>query len=1032
MSLSGPFIARPIATCLLAVAIFLAGALGYRALPLSALPAVDLPTIQVVTRLPGASADVVSTLITASLERQLGQIPGLLEMTSTSSENTSQITLQFALSRKVDAAALDVQVALNAAAATLPPGLPYAPVYSKVNPADAPILTLALLSDKVTIDRLSDIADTVLKRRLSQVDGVGRVTVQGDIRPAIRVQADPARLAIYGLSLEDVRTAIGNANVNGAKGGFDGPDQATVLSANDQLLSPAAYDQVVIAWRNGSPVRIGDVGGAVTGLENNNVAAWYNGQPAILLDIQRQSGANIVGTVERLNATMKELSPLLPAGIRLVVAGDRTETIRASVRDVQITLFLAMLLVILVILAFLRSWRATLIPALALPLSLIGTFGVMSLCGFALDNLSLMALTVASGFVVDDAIVMIENVVRHIQQGVPPLTAAYRGASQIGFTIVSLTLSLVAVFIPLLFMGGVAGRLFNEFAVTLSAAVIVSAIVSLTLTPMMCGVLLRPAGMTRPGPLGAAAERVFEATLTLYRSSLLWSLRRQRLVLLVALGSVIGTAVLFVAIPKGFLPQQDTGQIVAVTQAAPSASIARVGELQLQAARIVGADPAVSGVAALVGAGLGNAAPNTGRLTITLKPRAERGESGTAIVKRLLAGLGGLPGLSVYMQPVQDIELGTRTTKTEFQYTITDTDSRSASLWGSKLLRAMQALPTLRDVAVDAQEEGFRTVVQVDRMAAMRFGVSMQTVQSVLQDAFGQRQVSTIFTQNNQYRVVLEASSAWRSGADALAGLRVPGTGGAQIPLSAIARFEPVTAPIVISRLDQFPAVTISFNLAEGASLGDATAAIARIRREIGLPPSVSGRYGGAAAEFEKSLPAMPWLIVAAIVVIYIVLGVLYESFIHPITILSTLPSAGIGALLALMIFGLDLSLVALVGVVLLMGIVKKNAIIMIDFAIDAEKNRGLPPRAAIIEACMLRFRPILMTTLAALFGALPLVLLQGAGSEQRLPLGVAITGGLLLSQFLTLYTTPAIYLALQRLRGLATRFASRLAALPR
>jgi multidrug efflux pump len=1017
LSISAPFIARPIATTLLAIAVLLAGALGYRALPVSALPQVDFPTIQVVTQLPGASPDTVSTLVTASLERQFGQIQGLNEMTSVSSEGTSQITLQFSLSRNIDSAAQDVQAAINASAGTLPQNLPYPPVYNKVNPADAPILTLALESDSVTLDRVAEAADTLLQPKLSEIDGVGKVTVQGNMRPAVRVRVDPARLAAYGLSMEDVRNAVSAANTNGAKGGFDGPRQAMALGANDQLMSADAYRNLVIAWRNGAPVRISDVGSTVGGVENDRVGAWYQGRPAVIVDIQRQPGANIVQTVDRIKAQLPVLQRAMPAAVRLSIVMDRTQTIRASVGDVQYTLVLSVVLVVFVIYLFLRTWRATLIPAVALPLSLIGTFGIMSQIGYGLDNLSLMALTVATGFVVDDAIVMIENVVRYIEAGERPLAAAYKGAAQIGFTIVSLTVSLIAVFIPLLFMTGVVGRLFSEFAVTLSVAVIVSAVVSLTLTPMMCGRLLRSAEEERPGAIARAAEAGFDWMLRGYKRSLSWSLRNQRLMLAVAVATLAGTVIMYVIVPKGFLPQQDTGVIIAVTEAAQSVSISRMSELQAQAADIVQQDPAVTGVVSFVGAGTINATPNTGRLTIALLPRRQRDADAATIAARLQAKLAGLPGLSVFMQPVQDIQIGARVSRTEFQYTLIDTDPVELGRWAPRLLDELKTMRQLQDVASDQQSDGLRTFIRVDRDAAMRLGVTMQSVQDVLYDGFGQRQISTIFGQANQYRVVLEADPSWQRNPSSLLQLRVPGSGGAQVPLAAIATIERTTAPLAVTHDAQFPSVTLSFNLAPGYSLGDAVQAVAQAERHIGMPVTITGSYSGDAAEFQKSLASEPWLILAAVVVIYIVLGVLYESVIHPVTILSTLPSAGIGALLALMLVGSDLSLVALVGVVLLMGIVKKNAIMMIDFAIEAEREGGIAPEAAIEEASLLRFRPIMMTTAAALLGALPLVIERGTGSELRFPLGVTIVGGLLLSQLLTLYTTPSIYLALERLR---------------
>ncbi len=1040
MNIAAPFIARPIATFLLAIAVLLSGLYGYARLPVSSLPEVDFPTIQVTTQLPGASPDTIAVLVTASLERQLAQIAGLEEMVSVSGPGVSRITLQFNLDRDIDDAAQDVQAAINAARGTLPSSLPYPPTYAKVNPADPPILTLALTSDTLPVARLSDVVDTMLAQRLAQVGGVGRVTVQGNMRPAVRLQVDPRRLAAYGIGLETVRSAITAANVAGAKGSVDGPQQASAIMANDQITTPDAFNDLVIAWRDDAPVRLRDVGVAVEDLENTLTSAWYNGRPAVLLDVQRQPGANIVQTVAQVRDQLANLERGLPAGVRLSIVSDRTETIRASVHEVQLTLVLSVFLVVLVIFLFLRTLRATVVPGVALPLSIIGTFGIMSLAGYSMDNLSLMALTIATGFVVDDAIVMIENIVRLIEEGMKPLDAAFAGARQIGFTIVSLTLSLIAVFIPLLFMEGVVGRLFREFAMVLTISVLVSMVVSLTLTPMMCGLLLRSAAQDRPGRISEAFEKGFDALRRLYGRSLDWVLAREGWMLLLALLTVAGTVWLYMVMPKGFLPAQDTGLITVTTEAPQDVSFRRMTELQRAAAEVIQADPDVEAVTSVVGAGTVNAAQNTGRITAVLRPRAERAVDVTAVMQRLAPKLAEVPGVVAYMQPVQDIQIGTRPSSTQYQYTLTDTSSTELAQWAPRLLAALREVPEMRDVASDQREDGLRVVVEVDRARAARLGVTMQAIDDTLYDAFGQRQVSTIYAQSNQYRVVLEVDPAQARDLAAIASLRVPGsstTGGTvsssatgasgtaimpQIPLAEIARISFGRGPLTITRQDQLPAVTFSFNLAPGVALGDAVAALRATEAQLGLPETMSGSFGGDAAEFDRSLSGQIWLILAAIIVIYIVLGVLYESVIHPITILSTLPSAGIGALLGLALFGLDLSVMAVIGIVLLMGIVKKNAIMMIDFALEAQREYGMTPRQAIRTASLLRFRPIMMTTMAALLGAVPLVIGSGPGSELRLPLGVSVIGGLLLSQVITLYTTPVIYLAMEALRARANR----------
>jgi multidrug efflux pump len=1028
MSVSSPFIHRPIATSLLGIAVMLGGILGYLRLPISSLPQVDFPTIQVTTQFPGASPDTMAALVTAPLERNFGQIPSLQLMTSSSSFGISQVTLQFELNRDIDAAAQDVQSAINAANSSLPRTLLYPPIYSKVNPADSPIVTLAVTSPTVSLRQLSDLTDTVLVQRLSELSGVGRVTIQGGIRPAIRIQVDLARLSNYGISLEDVRAAVVATNSAGAKGSLDGAHQAYTIAGNDQIMQAGAYRAIVIAYRNSAPVMLKDVADIVDGLENNKVGGWYQGRPAIIADIQRQPGANVIETVQRIQREIPRLQRVFPADATLTVVHDATRTIRASVHDVQFTLVLSVGLVILVVLMFLRTIRATIIAGVALPLSLVATFGIMWFCGFSLDNLSLMALTIGTGFVVDDAIVMIENIVRHMEDGQDPFEAALEGAREIGFTVISLTLSLIAVFIPLLFMSGIVGRMFREFALTLTIAVVTSAIVSLTLTPMMCSRMLKHGVGGHGNAVTRGFNRLMDGIIEVYRRTLEWVIRHESLTLIVTFGTLAATIWLYIIVPKGFLPLQDTGLIFGVMEGGEEVSFTEMQRLRGVVETALRRDPDVVGVVSVVGVTPLNATPNAGRLAITLRPRDQRKETVAPIIERLKRLVAPIPGVTVFFQPVQDIQISTRMSRAQFQYTLTGADAKDVADWAERLATQMQSSSVLRDVASEAQDDGLRMNIVVDRELAGRLGVSLQMINDTLNDAFGQRQIATIYGQSNQYRIVLEAMPHYQLDPSSLSKLYVPGTavpgtaggpstGAAQVPLSAVARFETTTAPLVIAHQEQFPSVTISFNLAPHAALSDAVTAITAAERQIGVPSSVLGSYSGDAAEFAKSLENEPWLILAAAITIYIVLGVLYESFIHPITILSTLPSAGVGALLALMLFRQDLSIIALIGIVLLMGIVKKNAIMMIDFALEAERGEGLAPRDAIVKACLLRFRPIMMTTLAALFGAIPLAVEGGTGSELRNPLGITIVGGLLLSQMLTLYTTPVIYLQLERLR---------------
>jgi multidrug efflux pump len=995
--------------------VLLMGALGYSLLPVSSLPSVDFPTIQVAAQFPGASPDVMASSVTTPLERQFGQISGLALMTSVSSFGNATITLQFVLDRDIDAAAQDVQQAINAAGGVLP-RMPNPPTYNKVNPADAPILSLRITSDTLPLEKVNDLADTILAQKLSEVTGVGLVTIEGNQKPAVRVRINPGALAAQGLSLEDVRTALMQNNVNAPKGSFDGRRQSYAINANDQIFTAADFRNVILTSSNGSPVRIRDVGNVVDNVENIRLGGWVDSLPAVILDIQRQPGANIIETANRVKVLLPRLRAIVPSTVKIDILTDRTVTIRASVRDVQFTLVLAVALVVMVIFVFLRKLWATVIPSVALPLTLVGTFGIMKLVGFSLDNLSMMALTIATGFVVDDAIVMIENIVRFIEAGEAPLQAALKGAKQIGFTIVSLSLSLVAVFIPLLFMTGIVGRLFREFAITLSAAVAVSALISLTLTPMMCARLLRPESESKHGRLYLLTDRMFQGLLDAYDRSLQWVLRHQAFTLGVAVVTLVATLWLYVIIPKGLLPPQDTGLIIGVTDAAQSISFKDMVVRQRVIADIVRRDPDIVSVASFVGAGSVNSTVNSGRLYINLKPRDDRQAGADEIIARLRAATDSVEGISLFMQAAQDVQIDSRISRTQYQYTLTDADVGELSDWAPKLLSALRNRPELADVASDQQSGGLQVSVDVDREGASRLNVLTQAIDDTLYDAFGQRQVSTIFTQLNQYRVVLEVEPQYQFAPDSLNKIYVKSSTGRMVPLSAFAKVKVSTAPLAIVHQGQFPAVTLSFNLSPGGSLGAAVQAIQDAQKQIGLPDTVVATFSGSAAEFQSSLKSEPFLILAAIIVIYIVLGVLYESYVHPITILSSLPSAGVGALLALLLSGENLSLVALIGIILLIGIVQKNAIMMIDFALDAERAEGLPPVKSIYQACLLRFRPIMMTTMAALLGALPLALQRGTGSELRRPLGIAIVGGLLLSQLITLYTTPVVYLYLDRL----------------
>jgi multidrug efflux pump len=1042
MNPSRIFILRPVATTMLMVGVLLAGIVGYTQLPVSALPEVDYPIIQVTTFYPGASPDVMASSVTAPLERQFGQVPGLLQMTSTSSDGSSVITLQFNLSLSIDVAEQEVQQSINASGTYLPADLPAPPIYSKTNPADTPILTLALTSKELPLSKVEDLADTRLAPKMSQLPGVGLVSISGGQKPAVRIQANPTAMASYGLNLEDLRTAIVAANVNQAKGNFDGAHQGYQIGANDQLLSSSDYAALIIAFKNNAPIKLTDVATVVDDIENVRQAAWMNQTPAVILNIQRQPGANIISVVDGIKKLLPQLTSSLPASISVQTLTDRTTTIRASVTDVQFTLMLTVALVVMVMFLFLRNVAATIIPGIAVPLSLVATFGVMYLLGYSLNNLTLMALTISTGFVVDDAIVMIENISRYIEAGEAPMEAALKGSEQIGFTIVSLTVSLIAVLIPLLFMGDIVGRLFREFAVTLSVTILASAVVSLTLTPMMCSKMLKHTPEESQGRFYRASERAFNAVIDFYGRTLKWVLEWQLMTLFVAGATLALTIWLYVVIPKGFFPIQDTGVIQGVSEAAQSVSFPQMAAQQQQLTKVILEDPDVDSLSSFIGIDGTNTTLNSGRILINLKPLAGRKLSASDIMLRLQPQLAKVPGITLFMQPVQDLSVEDRVSRTEFQYTLEDPNQDELNLFAPQMLAKMAKLPQLADVASDQQVLGLQAKLVFDRNTASRLGITAAAIDQTLYDAYGQREVSTMFTQLNQYHVVLEVKPRFDKNPASLSDLFIhaatPAAGapsilsapsiqssvafpnGGQIPLSTFAKVQTTTVPITVNHQGQFPVVTLSFNLAPNASLGDAVTAVNQVKEAMGMPPSVQAAYQGTAEAFQASLANEPVLIAAALITVYLVLGILYESYIHPLTILSALPSAGVGALLALIICRNDFSVIALIGIVLLIGIVKKNAIMMIDFALAAERTEGMKPEDAIFQACLLRFRPIMMTTMAALLGALPLALGSGSGSELRRPLGITIVGGLLISQLLTLYTTPVIYIWFDRL---ATRF---------
>lgn len=1017
MNLSRLFILRPVATTLCMLAIVLSGIIAYRLLPVSALPQVDYPTIRVMTLYPGASPDVMTSAVTAPLERQFGQMPGLTQMASTSSGGASVLTLRFNLDINMDVAEQQVQAAINAASNLLPSDLPAPPVYNKVNPADTPVLTLAITSKTMLLPKLNDLVDTRMAQKIAQISGVGMVSIAGGQRQAVRIKVNPEALAANGLNLADVRALIGASNVNQPKGNFDGPTRVSMLDANDQLKTPQEYAELILAYNNGAPLRLKDVAEIVDGAENERLAAWANENQAVLLNIQRQPGANVIEVVDRIKALLPSITDNLPAGIDVTVLTDRTQTIRASVRDVQHELLIAIALVVMVTFLFLRRASATLIPSIAVPLSLIGTFGVMYLAGFSINNLTLMALTIATGFVVDDAIVMLENISRYIEEGDSPMQAALKGAKQIGFTLISLTLSLIAVLIPLLFMADVVGRLFREFAITLAVAILISLVVSLTLTPMMCARLLKPEPKEEEqGRFYRASGALIDWMIGQYGRLLQWVLKHQPLTLLVAIGTLALTVFLYLIVPKGFFPVQDTGVIQGISEAPQSISFGAMSQRQQELGAIILQDPDVESLSSYIGVDGDNATLNSGRMLINLKPHSERSDSAAQVIARLQPQLDTLVGIRLFMQPVQDLTIEDRVSRTQYQFSLSSPDADLLSTWSQKLVTALSNQPELTDVASDLQDKGLQVYLVIDRDAASRLGVSVANITDALYDAFGQRQISTIYTQASQYRVVLQAQDGEKIGPQALDQIHVKTTDGGQVRLSSLAKVEERQAQLAVSHIGQFPSVMVSFNLAPGVALGQAVELIDQVQKDIGMPVGVQTQFQGAAQAFQASLSSTLLLILAAVVTMYIVLGVLYESYIHPITILSTLPSAAVGALLALILSGNDLGMIAIIGIILLIGIVKKNAIMMIDFALDAERNQGMAPEQAIYQAALLRFRPILMTTLAALFGAVPLMLATGSGAELRQPLGLVMVGGLLVSQVLTLFTTPVIYLYFDRL----------------